>query len=384
MALMFQRLAQNFIKKGFYPTDEGTISGILRLLKAPKQGTLRLLDPCCGEGSALSELAHYLRSDTNRCETYGVEIDDERAWHSKSLLDRVIHGDLEDCLIGKRQFSLMFFNPPYGDQVSDQVGYSEKSQGRARLEKSFYQRTIQLLQFGGIGITIIPFYTLDKQLSGWIARHYTDVQVYKAAVDQFKQIVIMGKRCRSGELETQAIKDMRDYLLKIGRSELEPYSLPESDTFVNEDGDKESILPVLGYRVPAVVDNRVNFQYVKMDPRQLQDEISRQGVLWERFELQFRNIMVKKRQPLRKLTDWHMALMLAAGHVNGIVTSEDGSKTFVIKGDTHKKKDVKVSHNETEDGSVSEVRTATDKFVPVIRAFDFSPGENYGSIVTIQ
>lgn len=325
MALMFQRLAQNFIKKGFYPTDEETISGILRLLKAPRQGTLRLLDPCCGEGSALAEVAHYLQSDTSRCETYGVEIDDERAWHSKSLLDRVIHGDLEDCLIGKRQFSLMFFNPPYGD-----------------------------------------------------------IQVYKAAVDQFKQIVIMGKRCRSGELETQAIKNMRDYLLMIGQSGLEPYPLPESDTFVNEDGDRERILPILGYRVPAVVDNRVNFQYVKMDPRQLQDEIARQGVLWERFDLQFRNIMVKKRQPLRKLTDWHMALMLAAGHVNGIVTSEDGSKTFVIKGDTHKKKDVKITHNENEDGSVSEVRTATDKFVPVIRAFDFTPGESYGSIVTIQ
>ena len=380
MALMFQRLAQNFIKKGFYPTDEGTINGILKLLKAPKQGHIRLLDPCCGEGSALAEVAHALNHNNISCETYGIEIDNERAWHSKSILNRVIHGDLEDCIIGKRQFSLMFFNPPYGDLVSDQVGYSEKSQGRARLEKSFYQKTIQLLQFGGIGITIIPFYTLDKQLSGWIARHYTDIQVYKAAVDQFKQIVIMGKRCRSTDIDTQAVQDQKNILLSIGQGDVEPQVLPRVDP------------PLLGnenlmfrqYCVPAVLDNRINFQYVKMDPKQLQDEITNQTVLWERFDLLFRNIMVKKRQPLRQLTDWHMALMLAAGHVNGIVTSEDGSKTFVIKGDTHKKKDVKVTHNEKEDGSVSEIRTATDKFVPVIRAFDFTPGENYGSIVTIQ
>lgn len=376
MALMFQRLAQNFIKKGFFPTDEGTITGILRLLKAPKGGQLRLLDPCCGEGTALAEVSHALHRDNIRCETFGVEIDDERAWHSKTILDRVIHGDLEDCLIGKRQFSLMFFNPPYGDLVADQVGYSEKKHGRLRLEKSFYKKTIQLLQFGGIGITIIPFYTLDNELSGWIARHYTDVQVYKGAVDQFKQVVILGIRCRTHDIETDAVKELKHHLLAIGQGDIKPGLLPESD-------DEHSLTDTL-YQVPAVVDRKVHFQYVKMDPDQLQDEIARQSVLWERFDLLFRNITVKKRQPLRKLTDWHMALMLAAGHVNGIVTSEDGSKIFVIKGDTHKKKNVNVTHNKNGDGTVSEVRTATDQFVPVIRAFDFTPGENYGSIVTIQ
>lgn len=376
MALMFQRLAQNFIKKGFFPTDEGTIAGILRLLKTPKQGQLRLLDPCCGEGSALAEVSHALSHEGITCETFGVEIDAERAWHSKSILDRVIHGDLEDCIIGKRQFSLMFFNPPYGDLISDQVGYSEKKQSRSRLEKSFYQKTIQLLQFGGIGITIIPFYTLDKQLSGWIARHYTDIQVYKAAVDQFKQIVILGKRCRSTDIETAESQELKHYLLSIGQGEIVPESLPEDDSEILDE--------TFYYTVPPIVDNKINFQYVKMDPEQLQDEISQQPVLWQRFDLIFRNVMVKKRQPLRQLTDWHMALMLAAGHVNGVVTSEDGSKTFVIKGDTHKKKDVKVTRNENNDGSVSEVRTATDKFVPVIRAFDFTPGKSYGSIIMIQ
>jgi len=376
MALMFQRLARNFIKKGYFPTYEGTIAGILRLLKIPKQGQLRLLVPFWGDRTALAEVAHALNHEDITCETFGVEIDDERAWHSKSILDRVIHGDIEDCIIGKHQFSLIFFNPPYGDLVSDQVGYSEKKQGRARLEKSFYQKTIQLLQFGGIGITIIPFYTLDKQLSGWIARHYTDIQVYKAVVDQFKQIVILGKRCRSNDVDTQASQDLKRYLLSIGQGEVKPEPLPDNDS---------AILDVtLYYPIPAIIENKSHFMYVKMDPKQLQDEITQQPVLWQRFDLLFRNVIVKKRQPLRQLTDWHMALMLAAGHVNGVVTSEDGSKLFVIKGDTHKKKDVKVTQNENSDGSVSETRTATDIFVPVIRAFDFTPGKTYGSIITIQ
>ncbi|MDX2504583.1 MAG: DUF6094 domain-containing protein, partial [Gammaproteobacteria bacterium] len=271
MALMFQRLAQNFIKKGFFPTDEKTITGILRLLQAPKQGHVRLLDPCCGEGTALAEVTHALCHDAITCESFGVEIDEERAWHSKSILDRAIHGDLQDCIIGKRQFSLMFFNPPYGDLVSDQVGYSEKQKGRDRLEKLFYQKTISLLQFDGIGITIIPFYTLDMQLSGWIARNYTQVQVYQAAVDQFKQIVILGKRCRSTEVKTQAARDMERYLLSIGQGEIKPYPLPEADTFLMDD-ELLNLQFVKGYCVPAAVEHKVNFQYVKMDPKQLQVE----------------------------------------------------------------------------------------------------------------
>ncbi len=373
MALMFQRLARNFIKKGYFPTDEGTIAGILHQLKAPEHGTVRLLDPCCGEGTALAEVAHYLASDTLQCQTYGVEIDEERAWHSKKLLGHVIHGDINDCLLGRRQYSLMFFNPPYGDLVSDQINYSDQKQGRARLEKLFYQKTIQLLQFGGIGITIIPFYVLDKQLSSWIARHYTHIRVFKAAVDDFKQIVIMGVRCHSDHNQPEHRKKMQQHLMSVGQGDVIPSALP--DTEVQEQQK---------YVVPVARDQKLTFEYVKMDPRQLADEIAQQGVLWERFDGFFRNIRVKKRQPLRQLSDWHMALMLAAGHINGVVTSDDGSKTYVIKGDTHKKKSVKTTHSKDDDGSVSEIRTATDKFVPVIRAFDFTPGENYGSIVTIQ
>jgi len=36
------------------------------------------------------------------------------------------------------------------------------------------------------------------------------------------------------------------------------------------------------------------------------------------------------------------------------------------------------------DGSVAETRVLTDKFVPVIRGIDFTPGAKFGSIVTIR
>lgn len=49
MALIFQRLARNFIKNGYIPTDETSISRILAMLEI-NSGALRLIDPCCGEG----------------------------------------------------------------------------------------------------------------------------------------------------------------------------------------------------------------------------------------------------------------------------------------------------------------------------------------------
>ena len=51
MALIFQRLARNFIKQGYFPTDAETIARVLGALEGPERGRLRILDPCCGEGA---------------------------------------------------------------------------------------------------------------------------------------------------------------------------------------------------------------------------------------------------------------------------------------------------------------------------------------------
>ena len=49
MALMFPRLARNFAKNGYYPTDEPTLERALNALM-PSDGPMCILDPCAGEG----------------------------------------------------------------------------------------------------------------------------------------------------------------------------------------------------------------------------------------------------------------------------------------------------------------------------------------------
>ena len=86
MALMFPRLARNFVKNGYFPTDEATLERALAAL-APADGPLCILDPCAGEGVAIAEAAHALgrvqavidqAADLMRSEEHTSELQSQR------------------------------------------------------------------------------------------------------------------------------------------------------------------------------------------------------------------------------------------------------------------------------------------------------------------
>lgn len=376
MALMFQRLARNYAKNGYFPTDSETTNRILNALKPAQSGVMRIIDPCAGEGVALRECKHWLGDVATQA--FGIEYDEERAWHAKGLLDRCIHGDFNDCIIGRRQFGLLWLNPPYGDLVSDKAATGDKGgKGRKRLEKLFYQLANPMVQFGGVMVLIIPHYSLDRELSQWISRHFDRVQCFLAPERQFKQAVVFGVRKRTNERSAGVMLNdvgsestVRTMLEAVGQGQLPP------------------VLPVEwiddGYTVPASNGDDITFTYTRMDRRQLEDEIQTYGGLWSQFDVKFERSTAARRPPLRALSNWHLALALAAGQVAGVVRSEDG-RVYIIKGDTHKDKRVKVEMEERGKDKFAEVRIATDTFVPVIRAIDVTPGsESIGNILTIR
>ena len=374
MALMFQRLARNFIKNGYYPTDADTMTRVLSALSAPTRGSLRILDPCAGEGSALAECKHHLGS--NQVEAFGIEYDQERAWHAKQILDRCIHGDVQDCLLGQRQYGLLWLNPPYGDLVSDKgstgnrFGAQLNKNGRKRLEKLFYNLTVPALQFDGVMVLIIPQYTLDKELVSWITTHFHRIEIFKAPEQQFKQVVLFGVRRRTKEARHD-VTGAKDRLLSIVNGEQEPETLPEC--WASEP-----------YVVPQSPSGDVKFNYVKVDTAQLADEIKRNPCLWDQFDLKFRSVALEtSRRPLRKMSGWHLALSLAAGQVSGVIQSQTGQQ-FLIKGGTHKEKVRSVSTVVDEDNRRTSTTTLTDRFVPIIRAIDFTPGPDYARVVEIR
>ena len=369
MALMFPRLARNFVKNGYFPTDESTLERALAAL-APADGPMCILDPCAGEGVAIAEAAHALGRE--QVQAFAVEYDAERARHARQLVDRCIHGDLMDTLISRQSFGLLWLNPPYGDlskDVNGNIGY--QGQGRARLEKLFYQRALPLLQYGGVLIFIVPSYVLDAELVGWLTRHYTDLRIYRAVETQFKQVVIFGRRVRQREQVPDGVKAVRNLLLQVGQGEVEAEELP-------------SDWPFLPYIVPASPAEPEHFFRVTMEPEQFADEVGRLQGLWPSLDTHLGAAQQSLRPPARALSHWHLALALAAGAISGVVRSKTG-RLLVVKGDTHKDKTLQREFTEREDGSISETRILTDKFVPVIRAWDMTPGSpTRGEVLTIR
>ena len=381
MALIFPRLARNFVKNGYYPTDSVTMARIVQALSFTGK-KCNLLDPCCGEGTALAEIKqHLVEVSSSKATAFGVEYNAERAWHSKQLLDHCIHGDLRDCKITARQFGLLFLNPPYGDAVADKAQISDPKAGRLRLEKEFYRRSNGLLQFGGIMVLIIPYYTLDKEFSSWIAQHFHDVRVFMAPEQEFQQCVIFGVRHKITPQwsTTEEYRSIRDCLISVGHDKSKAAELPgvwdQQPLSDKDDGF---------YHVPETVEMG-KFELVRIDAKQLAHTLGEHAGLWKQYDLIFSPQKTwDHKRPLCDVSNWHLALMLAAGQVSGVVKSDD-DRTFVVRGDTYKDKQVTTTEEAGEKGQVQMVRTSTDIFVPAIRALDMTTGsKTFGEVFTIK
>jgi hypothetical protein len=365
MSLIFQRLARNFIKNGYFPTDEVTLARILQALDIDG-GQLRILDPCCGEGTALAEVKHHLVQCGSAVTANGIEFDAERAWHAKQILDTVAHSDVNDVFVSARSQGLLFLNPPYGDVVSDKASTGDRSRGD-RLEKVFYRKAVPWLQFGGVLVLIVPHYVLDNEFAGMISRHFEHVLVFMAPEARFRQCVVFGIKRRSEGVDVGVQKQLE----ACGKGEL-PAVLPE----FWQGGQ---------YLVPSIKEAEARFTSIRIDSQQLQAELERMNkhTLWPMFGTHFMQPDDTHRRPLRALSDWHLALALAAGQISGVVESGSGRR-LLIKGDTFKERDLKTTFETRGDGSIAETRTYTDKFVPSITGIDFTLGERYGKVVTIR
>ena len=372
MALMFQQLAHNFAKNGYYPTDSATIEKIVNGLIPCKAGSMRLIDPCAGEGSALAECRHVLHhpEQGHTVESFGVEYNLERSVQAKQLVDRCIYGDFQDTIITPKSFGLLWLNPPYGDLVADkgQTGSLVTGKGKKRLEKLFYQRSVRLLQYGGVMVLIVPYYTLDMEFRKWIAAGFEKLSIFLAPEQRFKQVVVMGVRRRTSKTD-EIYKEMLDMLNQFCDSK-----------------DKAAVGFFDGsYMIPPATSGEIRFNAMSIDQQQLQEEIGKYPCLWPQFALQMNSMSQGYRRPLMALSKWHLALALAAGQVSGLVRSNDGKKIYVIKGDTFKDKKQSVVQEPQGNGEFREIRTSIDVFVPQIKAIDFTPGSpTFGEVLTIK
>lgn len=365
--LMHPRMVHNHLDNGYFPTDDGTLSAIASRVDIAEPGAVvRVFDPCCGEGLALEMLAQHLHECGAECRSFGVELDHDRAEAAKRHLDHVIQADIENTKYSPGSVGLLFLNPPYGRTVKDQLS-PDKSK---RLEEVFFARTFPSLQAGGVLVLVVPTQSLSEAFTYEIATHCTDIQIFRAAVDTFKQVVIMGtKPSRNGTIGKKQADSQQRLLLDY------EHALPMDAP------------PPLSYSVPAAPPKTFRPLSFTVEPAVLASELEHlhAKTMWPHFGQLFSEaILPDKRRPLCALGQWHAALALAAGQVNGIVTSADGRR-LLVKGSTHKTKVVTTSEEYDSKDRLVVTTTSTDRFVPSIKAIDLThQSPDFGRVLTIK
>ncbi len=309
----------NHVRMGYFPTDLAHVKRIKEALVFPKTG-VNLLDPCCGCGMALEQLA-----EGENAAAYGVEIDEERAAEAESRLNRVGFGSYFHSSVSHEAFHAMFLNPPY-------LSVMTEGGSKARSEKRFLVEGTWNLMKDGILIYIIPYYRLTYDICRVLCDNYHRISFYRFLDDEFSkhsQIVLFGvkKKKEDGSLLAE----------KLARYAMAPEKIPLIDTL----RPGKYVLPNVEKKVEV-------FKGAVFNLGELQRQLAQSrsiSVLFEKSRID----EIEKR-PLLPLNVGQVGLIGGSGLINGYVDCEH---PHVIKGRVIK--EVKRSVNEKQN-TMSETR----------------------------
>ena len=337
-------------KMGYYPTPDRVTEIIAKYLKRERPGLIRVLDPCAGEGTALSMVGNHLQA-----ETFGIEIDTKRGETAERLLTRCLVTDYQNTTITKKSFSLLWLNPPYDWSAKD-----EEIQKSERMERTFLRDCVRYLCPGGILIYLIPQSRLDGRIARMLSYRFEQLRIFrfpKEAYQAFKQVAILGRQKKTPVKNDETAQ----FLKSCGHGQaLVPY-LPEDPRKIY----KVPVTPAKGLFV---------FLSKTIDPGNLAQEVREHG-LFERFgELTTPLRMAETIQSIMPLSYGHLVQFVAAGFVNGVVWDTEGNNPLLIKGRTRKE----VLYSVEIDGN-RERHIEREQIKPFIKAFN-----RKGDICTIQ
>ena len=301
-------------KGGYYPTPERVVEMIAELVDTPlgyhyyTQETLRILDPCCGGGDAVAQLAEELRGRaTLPVETYGVELHRDRAEAAAGRLDHALAADLFATSIANEAFGLAYVNPPYDWDREDK-----------RVEHAFLTHTTRYLADGGLLVFIVPRQRLAVS-ARYLSTHYGRMRCWafpEPEREVFDQVVLLGYR--------------------------KPDPVPDANAEEQVRAWAEGELEALGwehyplYRAAATPMGDILFTTRTVDPITAASEARRSG-LWTSTEITdaLWPATDRRTRPLMPLRRGHMAMLVAAGFLDNLVL-EAGGRRILVKGRTSK------------------------------------------------
>jgi len=324
----------------FFPTPERVVAALGLLLSRPAAGgrrVVRLLDPCAGTGAPAAAIGAALGA-----QTFGVELNEDRAAEARGRLDRVLCGDAFATRLSNGAFSVLFCNPPYHDDEE-----------KLRLEHRFLQHLTRALCPGGLLVFLVPQRRLELS-ARYLANHYDRLAAWRFPDPEwaaFGQIVLVGAKRPWAAPDAAAERLVRAWSTE--------------DLPVLPDGPAGgATLPP----VPTVPAGEVLFASAIPDLQEAAAECRRAGAwalpqvteaLWPPDERPVRPLM-----PLKKA---HLGALTASGFVNNTLLEHDGERVLV-KGRTIK---VLVRREGDDDRTIVE----RERHVTTITVLDLDTGE---------
>lgn len=311
------------IKLGYYPTPP-SVTDLVRTWLAFPEGPFNALDPCAGEGIALAQCI-----EQTAAVGYGIELDPERARIARTRLTHVLTGDYRNARASIASFGLLWCNPPYDD---DTAADDERTE---RKEHIFLRDTVHYMQQGAVLVYIIPQARLGPDTARLLSYRFERLRAFRFpdnTYSDFGQCVVMGVKRRHGAHDPEAAETLLRFAHQ-GYSGLTLTRRPETEG---------------PYAVPVGRPVAL-FRSTVIDPAVLYEDMA-ESSLWARAQTITGHRRARQAgQPPVLLHRGHLALLLAAGEVDGPIGS--GAARHVVRGTVLKKVDS--TEEEDEEGNVT-------------------------------
>ena len=278
---------------GFYPLPTSEAERIRRCLRFPDQ-QCSALDPCIGDGAAFAVI-----TSDKKVLRQGVELDAGRAEQARAKGNDVIHGNCFDVQSPVESFSLIYLNPPYDFEISE-----EKSQ---RMEKLFLEHAHRWLKLGGILVLVVPAKRI-ADCAVLLSIHYRDIRVYRLTEPEcvrYQQVVLIGIRRTRQERDRLRDSEIIQAQLWLASLERELQGLQP----LPSEPDQQYVVPLGG---PV----RLIHRGLPLD--QIEDLLPKSSAYRQASAVIYAHQADVTGRPLTPLHGGHVGLLCTAGMLNGI------------------------------------------------------------------
>jgi hypothetical protein len=316
----------------YYPTPTSIMDKVAPYIELPEKGIIRLFDPCAGEGEALAHLADLLRErapETVGIQTWGVELNPDRAAKAGEVLDYVVSAPFEGVEFAprtiRRRFSVALLNPPYDWDRRDDYGRAQ------RMETTFTDLLVKWVAVGGVVILVVPYKSIDYKLSEIILSRFDLLAWFRFGdegsadelFDTFKQVVLVlqsntsEKAARYKYTSGRDIQDFRSTYGDQQNVEVLKRTMP------TEPLEDTVIKPEISYSGGRLYRSR----YTEEEFRAALDETD----MASSIEQAYFPASVKMRNPLLPLRVGHIAQVVAGGQAGTMNVGREVFKGSSIK-----------------------------------------------------